>query len=132
MLDRPNRRIRFLECSVQDQGDRLEARVALVDGDTPIEGTAERPSGQGGAPWPAAEATVDALRKAYGLSNDQMTLKDVVSFDIDGHPAVATSILTIVEGERKSLFGVSRIVDDEGQAAALAVLGATNRFFRNG
>lgn len=132
MLDRPKRRIRFVECSVRDQGDRIEARVALVDGDTPFEGMAERPSEEGGVPWPAAEATVDALRQAYGLDADQMRLKDVVSFDIDGHPAVATSILTTVGGERRSLFGLSRVVDDEGQAAALAVLGATNRFFRAG
>ena len=132
MLDRPQRRIRFVECSVQDLGDRVEARVALLDGETPFEGVAERRSENGGVRWPAAEATVDALRQAYGIDADQMTLKDVVSFDIDGHPAVATSILTTVGGEPQSLFGVSRIVDDEGRAAALAVLGATNRFFRSG
>jgi hypothetical protein len=132
MLDRPQRRIRFIECRVRDQGDKIEARVALVDGDTPFEGVAERASKGGGARWPAAEATLDALRQAYGVAAEQLSVKDVVSFDIDGHPAVATSILTTVGGERLSLFGVSKVVDDEGQAAALAVLGATNRYFRSG
>jgi hypothetical protein len=132
MLYRPKHRIRFVECSVRSEGERVEVRVALVDGDTPFEGVAERSGDEAGIRWPAAEATVDALRQAYGVAADEISLKDVVSFDIDGHPAVATSILTTVGGERKSLFGVSRVVDDEGQAAALAVLGATNRFFRSG
>jgi hypothetical protein len=132
MIDRPTRRIRFVECSVREEDDRIEARVALVDGDTPFEGMAERPSEESNVPWTAAEATVDALCQAYGLEAAQMRLRDVVSFDIDGHPAVATSILTTVGGERRSLFGLSRVADDEGRAAALAVLGATNRFFRSG
>ncbi|MFQ5705569.1 MAG: hypothetical protein ACE5HT_16315 [Gemmatimonadales bacterium] len=132
MLDRPKRRIRFVECGIRDQGDRIETRVALVDGDTPFEGRVERANGEGGIPRAVAEATLEALRQAYGLEADQVTLKDVVLFDIGGHPAVATSILTTVGGERQSLFGLSQIVDDQGQAAALAVLGATNRFFGNG
>ncbi len=132
MLDRPQRRIRFIECSVQDHGDRVATTVALADGDTPFEGTAERPTDEGGARWAAAEATVLVLRQVYDLAPDQVTLKDVVSFDIGGHPAVATSLLTTVGGERRSLFGLSRIVDSEGQAAVLAVLGATNRFFGAG
>ena len=132
LLDRPKRRIRFVECSVRDHGDRIETRVALVDGDTHFEGMVEQASGEGGLPRAAAEATLEALCQAYGLEADQVTLKDVVLFDIGGHPAVATSILTTVGGERQSLFGLSQIVDDKGQAAALAVLGATNRFFGNG
>ena len=129
MLDRPKRRIRFVECHVRDNGDRVETRVALVDGDTPVEGMVERASGEGVVPWAAAEATLEALRQAYGIEADQVSLKDVVSLDIDGHPAVATSIVTTIGGEQRSLLGLSRIVDDEGEAAALAVLGATNRFF---
>ncbi len=132
MLDRPKRRIRFVECRVQDHGDRVEATVAVVDGDRPIERTVERASGGGGVPWVAAEATLETLRVAYGIEANQVTLKDVVSLDIDGHPAVATSIVTTVGGERRSLFGLSKVVDDEGQAAARAVLGATNRFFSSG
>ncbi len=129
MLDRPKRRIRFVECHVRDNGDRVETRVALVDGDTPVEGMVERASGEGVVPWAAAEATLEALRQAYGIEADQVSLKDVVSLDIGGQPAVATSIATIVGGERLSLFGVSRVVDDKGDAAVLAVLGATNRVF---
>ena len=83
-------------------------------------------------PWAAAEATVAALRQAHGLEADALSLKDVVTLEIDGHPAVATSIVTTVGGEPRSLFGLARIVEDEGQAAALAALGATNRFFSNG
>ncbi len=132
MLDRPKRRIRFVECRVRDDGDRVEATVALVDGDTPIERTVERASGEGAVPWVAAAATLEALRQAYGIEADQVSLKDVVSLDIDGHPAVATSIVTTVGGERRSLFGLSKVVDDAGQAAARAVLGATNRFFGSG
>ena len=129
MLDRPKRRIRFVECHVRDHGDRVESRVALVDGDTPFEGMVERASGEGVVPWAAAEATLEALRQAYGIEADQVSLKDVVSLDIDGHPAVATSLVTTIGGEQRSLLGLSRVVDDEGKAAALAVLGATNRFF---
>jgi hypothetical protein len=35
-------------------------------------------------------------------------------------------------GEPQSFFGLARIVEGEGQAAALAALGATNRFLGNG
>ena len=133
MIDRPKRRIRFVECRVQDHGDRFEAKVSLVDGETPIDVTVERPSGSGGGPWAAAEATVEAIRQAYDIEPDQVILKDVVSLEMDGRPAVATSIVTTVGGERRSLFGLSGVVDsEEGKAAALAVLGATNRFFRSG
>ena len=132
MVDRPKRRIRFVECRVQDHGDSIEAKVALVDEDTPIETRVERPSGEGGIAWAAAEATVEAIRQAYGIDPDQVILKDVVSMEIDERPAVATSIVTTVGGERRSLFGLSEVVDGEGKAAALAVLGATNRFFRSG
>jgi len=132
MLDRPQRRIKFVDCRVQDHGDRYEAKVALVDGDTPVDVTVERPSGEGGIAWAAAEATVEAIRQAYGIEPDQVILKDVVSLEMDGRPAVATSIVTTVGGERRSLFGLSGVVDSEGKAAALAVLGATNRFFRSG
>ena len=132
MVDRPKRRIRFVECRAQDHGDNVEAKVALVDGDTPIDVTVERPSGAGGIAWAAAEATVEAIRQAYGIEPDQVILKDVVSMEIDDRPAVAASIVTTVGGERRSLFGLSGVVDGEGKAAALAVLGATNRFFRSG
>ena len=132
MVDRPKRRIRFVECRVQDHGDNVEAKVALVDGDTPIETRVERPSGAGAIAWAAAEATVEAIRHAYGIEPDQAILKDVVSLEIDDRPAVAASIVTTVDGERRSLFGLSGVVDGEGKAAALAVLGATNRFFRSG
>jgi len=132
MIDRPKRRIRFIECRVQDHGDRFEAKVSLVDGDIPIDVVVERPSGAGGGAWAAAEATVEAIRQAYGVEADQVILKDVVSLEMDGRPAVATSIVTTVGGERRSLFGLAGVVDGEGKAAALAVLGATNRFFRSG
>jgi hypothetical protein len=132
MIDRPKRRIRFIECRVQDHGDRFEAKVSLVDGDKPIDVMVERPSGAGGGAWAAAEATVEAIRQAYAVEPDQVVLKDVVSLEMDGRPAIATSIVTTVGGERRSLFGLSGVVDGEGKAAALAVLGATNRFFRSG
>jgi hypothetical protein len=132
MLNRPPRRIRFVECRVRETDSRVVARVALVDGGTPVEGTAERASGAGAVPWVAAEATLNALWQAYGLEPDQVRLKDVVLLEIDGRPAVAASIVTTVGGERRSLFGLSGVAEDEGKAAALAVLGATNRFFGKG
>ena len=132
MLERPKRRIRFVECRVEDHGDRIEAWVALVDGDTPVEARVERPSEEGGVAWAAAAATLEALRQAYDIEADQVSLRDVVSLLMDGHPAVAASIVTTVGGERRSLFGLSRVVDNDGEAAARAVLGATNRFFGSG
>lgn len=132
MLNRPPRRIRFVECRVREADNRVDATVTLVDGGSPVEGTAERASENGGVPWAAAEATVKALRQVYGIAPDQVSLKDVVVLEIDGRPAVAASIVTTVGGQRRSLFGLSGVGDDEGKAAALAVLGATNRFFGKG
>ena len=132
MLDRPQRRLRFVECRVREDDNRVGARVTLADGGTPVEGMAERAGGEGAVRWAAAEATLRVLWQVYGIEPDQVSLKDVVSLEIDGRPAVATSLVTTVGGERRSLFGLSGVVDDEGKAAALAVLGATNRFFGKG
>jgi hypothetical protein len=121
-----------VECRVREDDNRVSARVALIDGDTPVEGMAERASGEGAVRWAAAEATLRVLWQVYGIEPDQVSLKDVVSLEIDGRRAVAASLVTTVGRERRSLFGLSGVVDDEGKAAALAVLGATNRLFGKG
>lgn len=133
MLERPPRRVRFLECEVERSGDRFRARVNLAEGDArTVTGTAEREVSPDGDLWCTADATVAALRQLLGLGAAALTLREVVLFDIEGKPAVAVSLRVYVQGQRRRLFGLTEAEANRGRAAAIAVLNATNRFFSNG
>ena len=133
MLERPHHRIRFLAADVERSGDRFRGWVELSDAnDQTVRGSADREVGPDGDLWCAAEATVAALRTALGLGPAALTLREVVVFDIEGKPAVAVSLRAYVQGQRRRLFGLTEAANDRGQAAARAVLNATNRFFSSG
>jgi hypothetical protein len=133
MLNRPPRRVRFLECVLERTGDSLRALVTVADGDAhAVTGTAERAYSREGDLWCAAEATVTALLQLYALEVGALALHDVVAFEISGAPAVAISLRAHVAGQQQRLFGLTQADEDRGRAAALSVLSATNRFFANG
>ena len=133
MLERPQRRIRFVECEIDRLESGFHARVVLADGDqASVSGTADRDQDQDADLWCVAEATVAALRGLLDLDPEALTLKEVVQFQIEGSPAVATSLRVFVDGKKRRLFGLTQADDDRGRSAALSVLNATNRFFTNG
>lgn len=133
MPDRSSHRIRFQAAEVERSGDRYRSWVELTDaGDRTVRGTADREVGPDGDLWCVAEATVAALRTAMGLGPAALTLREVVVFDIESKPAVAISLRAYVQGQRRRLFGLTEAADDRAQAAARAVLNATNRLFSLG
>lgn len=133
MLDRPLRRIRFAECELERLESGFHARVVLVDGDQiTVSGTADRGQDPDGDLWCAAEATVAALRGLLDLGPEALILREVVQFQIEGSPAVATSLRVLVDGKKRRLFGLTQADEDRGRAAALSVLNATNRYFSSG
>jgi hypothetical protein len=132
-MQRPLKRIRFVECEVARQGERWRGRVVLAGGkDATTTGTAERELGPDADLWCVAEATVTALRQALDLKDDALKLKEVLQFDVEGGAAVAVALRGHDGQQRRRLFGLAAVEDDRARAAALSVLNATNRFFSGG
>ena len=131
MSNRVEGRLRFAECRLERLPDgRLVAEVVLSDGSgRAFHGAGQSAAATDGDLWCAAEATLAALHAALGLGPSVLRVRDIVSFEIDGSPAVAVSLWTDVRGEARKLFGLCPADEDRGRAAALAVLSGTNRFF---
>lgn len=129
MPQKPQGRVRFVECRLDNQAAEVTARVVLAARDgADVTGVA-RGSRKDGDLWQAADATVDALRQIFQLGADALKLRDVVAFEIGGSPAVAVELRALLDGQRVRLHGLCRAETDRPRAAALAVLAASNRFF---
>jgi hypothetical protein len=128
MTDRTEQRTLFVECRLDAlDADRSRATVVLADrANRTYEGVGEHAGAEHDL-WSVAKATTQALQKALGLPEEDLRLKDVSAFTIDEGPAVAVSLRLRAGGEKRTLFGLNQTEDDRGRAAALAVLGATNR-----
>jgi hypothetical protein len=131
MSNRVQGRLRFVESRIEKQPDgRLRAEVVLGDGGgRTFTGAAQLASAKDGDLWCVAEATLAALLAALEVGPAALRIRDIVAFEIDGHPAVAVSLWTDVRGEARKLYGLCQADEDRGRAAALAVLSGTNRFF---
>ncbi len=130
MSEKLQRRVRFVECRLDNKHGSVHAQVVLAD----VEGKTFTGVGQGEREidadlWFSADATVDALRQILELAPDQLKLREVVAFQIGDHPAVAVEVGTYLGGQKRRLHGLCQAEADRARAAALAVLGATNRFF---
>jgi hypothetical protein len=71
------------------------------------------------------------LHKALKLGDGALALRDVVSFHIAGVPAVAVSLSTRIDGQKRMLYGLCQAEENEMRAAALAVLDGANRMLGN-
>ncbi len=128
MTDQLDHRVRFVACRVESPADDVTRAVVVLENAAgrSFEGAAEH-EGSDGDLWSTAHATTHALRQALGLPEAALRLRDVTAFEISESPAVAVALRLQVEGPRRRLFGLSQMEDDRGRAAAIAVLGATNR-----
>lgn len=131
MPERLQGRLRFLESRLEKLPEgRWKAQVVLTGASArSFAGAAERVDEANGDLWCVAEATVEAFRQALDLESGVLVVRDVVAFDIDGKPAIAVSLTTIVGGQKRKLFGLCPTDEDRARGAALAVLSATNRYF---
>lgn len=73
----------------------------------------------------AANATIDAVKKAIGL--DCFVLEDIQSGKIDGHDVLLTAITHIDHGEESVLIGSSVISNNKIETAIKSTLNAINR-----
>jgi len=131
MSERIHGRLRFLESRLEKlPDDRWQAQVSLGGAGERIHtGTAERERGPDGDVWCVAEATLAALREVLDMTPAMLRIRDVVAFEIDGNPAIAVSLMSEIQGQKRKLFGLCQADEDRARGAALAVLSATNRFF---
>jgi hypothetical protein len=132
MPQKPQGRVRFVECRLEIQAAETSARVVLAARDGAAFIGLSRGKRKDADLWQAADATVVALRQVFALEPDALSLRDVVGFEIGGSPAVAVELRARVDGEQRRLHGLCRAEADRPRAAALAVLAASNRFFGEG
>jgi len=132
MPQKPQGRVRFVECRLENQAAEVTARVVLAARDGAAFTGVSRGTRKDADLWQAADATVDALRQVFELGPDALKLRDVVAFEIGGSPAVAVELRAILDSQQRRLHGLCRAEADRTRAAALAVLAASNRFFSEG
>lgn len=129
MTERPARSVRFVRCELEPQSpERCRARVILaLDAGRVIEGTAEGEASDVGQLRCAAEAAVAALRQMAGVPEQALALEQVETVEVANMLVVAVVLASRRGDERLSLLGFCR-VQSPPDAAALAVLNASNRF----
>jgi hypothetical protein len=132
MAEKRRGRVRFVECRLESRAKGVRVQVVLAShtGKT-FTGVSEGEGERGREPdlWHAAVATVDALRQVLTLGADTLVLRDAVPFELGDHSAVAVELRAMRDGEERQLRGMYHVKADRVEAAALAVLAATNRTF---
>lgn len=78
----------------------------------------------------AAQATVNALLQILGASTTSLIIRRVEPLDTFGTAVVGVAMSGQHEGKTRKLMGFAQVTGEPAQAAALAVLNATNRFLR--
>jgi hypothetical protein len=128
MTDWQSRKVRFVGATVDDDNQVVRASVELR---RPSEGRyigrAERPSRETNLLWAGAQAAAEAVARAAGEEPAAVSVQNVARMDVFGADAIVVAVTARVRGETRSLFGVCRVDDEPAEAAALAVLSATNR-----
>lgn len=128
----PGERVRFYGAQrIPLTGNKCRVRVRL---DLPSGGSytavADGPSGPDHELRTAGEATLDALRQLVKAKNLPVTfeLAEVAAFEAFGKPGVMVSIKAEYKSQLRSLLGFAPMEEDPARSAAVAILGATNRF----
>jgi hypothetical protein len=126
--DRRPPRVRFSGIQRVPVGAGCRIRVKLEAPAHGVEvGVADGAASLEGELRAAAEATLDALRRAAPLKDGVLSLREVTAFDAFGKASVMVSIGLEMGAQSRSLIGFSPLADDPARATVLAILGATNR-----
>jgi hypothetical protein len=130
MKDWMSRKVRFVKATTEQEGDRTKASVELTRPDTgSFVGRAERPSVGSDILRAGAQAAAEAVRQASGRDDAEVTVQEVEKVKVFGAEVVIVMVAAKIRGEVRSLYGVCHVQDDAAEAAALAVLNATNRVY---
>lgn len=126
------RAIKFVSAQVEAESDTECRAVVRVDraGVGLFTGAASGGSGELEQLRAVARATADALSTAYEEQGARVRLRGVQVVEFMAQPVVIVSLAVSKEGQNRSLVGVCQ-AEDPRQAAALAVLSATNRFLQS-
>jgi len=125
-----SRLIRFIRAEVKQLDDAsCEATVELEHrGVGVFTATARGPSNEQDQLRAVARATSDALSDAYDAQGVRVRVVGVQPVDSLIQRTIMVTLAVSRGSDQRTLFGVAEAGDDPARAAALAVLGATNRF----
>ncbi len=128
MKDWLSRKVRFVKASLDEKADVTRASVELERGGAErFVGRVERPSEGVNILQAGAQAAAEAVQQAVGIEGAVISVQDVTKTLVFGEPVVVVSVSATVRNETFQLYGVCHVTDDLAEAAALAVLNATNR-----
>lgn len=123
-----SRRVRFLKATSEKGAEVCRVSVELKRPDEAYVGRSERPcSADLDMSRAGAEAAAEAIVKASGVKDAQVTVEDIERVNMFGRDIIIVSVSATHRGQTFSLFGVSQLTDDPATSGALAVLSATNR-----
>jgi hypothetical protein len=134
MSERTSRAIRFVDARVDALADEsCKATVELEHRDVgTVSATARGPIAQLDQLRAVARATSDALENAFDANGARVRVVNVQLVESLMQTAVVVTLAVTRGTESQTLLGVCDAGDDPVRAAALAVLGATNRFLEPG
>lgn len=129
MKDWLSRRVRFVKATTSDEdAQKRRVSVELQRPDAGVfVGKVDRPSVEIDAYRAGALAATEAVRQAAGIDGAVVELKDLSVVELFGRIVVVVEVRAQVRDQDRSLFGVCPVQDNPAEAAALAVLSATNR-----
>lgn len=127
MKDWLSRRVRFVKATSEGDAEKRRVSVQLERPDTGLFVGAVEPSVEIDAFRAGALAATEAVRQAAGIEGAVVELKDLSVVELFGRTVVVVEVRAHVLDQERSLFGVCPVQDDPAEAAALAVLSATNR-----
>ncbi|MBD3348776.1 MAG: hypothetical protein GF400_06230 [Candidatus Eisenbacteria bacterium] len=123
------RRVRFIGVSVAQSQLKAEARVELALNGLDTIASAEGVDAPDSVLRIVSEATLRAVQRFF--EGDQVfSVSAVKEVTVGGRPTVVVNICLLADGEEKDLVGACPTNRDTARAAALATLGAVNRFLR--
>ncbi len=138
ILERRPRAVRFVDFTLEKlEGGRCRARVELDRQLNPALrqryiGTAEDAASAAGTIKCSALAALEALRRVVGAAEEDLTLEDLKAVKVFDESAVIVALRARHKTQARRLVGFCLVEENAAQAAALAVLNATNRFLGTG
>jgi len=123
-----SRKVRFVRAEAQDTDQERRVSVELERPQSgKFVGKVARPSTELDAYRAGALAAADAVRQAAGIENAVVELKNLSVQKVFDRDVVIVEIVAQVRGQERDLYGVCPVQNNPAEAAALAVLSATNR-----
>lgn len=120
-------RLKINGLNIKNYSFNFEATVALNDNEgNTYEGYASGHGSSHGRLNTIARATIDAVQK-FLKGEFNLSLEDVVSYEIGGKDAISVLISMVLEGNEEYFLGSAIVKQDRNETVVAAVLNAVNR-----